>query len=564
MNRLAVASGAVGAVTALTAPLLLAAFAAAPAATSEWIATGTAAAAAACVRDDANDDTAASDNDAGALDGNEDAGKVAAALLNGDGVDLKGLTFDRKMVAGMFGNFQQESGVHFKVTQGHAHDDADNAGARAWVESTGQGLGLAQWSGGRGTALVDYAQAKGETWSGFVQVQFLIDELAGTYRNAYDAMRDASDARQAAKEFHTLYEISADATPTARMDRADTWEGILEQAGLDGGASASDDGGGDDASSACVSDDGSERIDAYMSWAKEKAADDAIGYSQSNRRLNPDVDCSSFVFYALRDGGGFSLGDAPFNTRGMEDALSGLGFEKVGGADMTDLRYGDILLEPQTHTEFVLDAEHDVGAHDDRGHPEGGDQDGNEVSVSDRWTGFTQVWRWPGDDGDDEAVVGEVGGAPTDRSDFGWMCDTGLHVCNAGDHGVPPLDWGGSDYQCYWYWYARMWLIHGGDVYNPHTSWGGELAAWAASAAGWTRSDAPKPGAGVSFIQGSINHVAVVEKVEGSGGDWTIVISEGNADGSASWNSYNVRTLTKAQYEAQGGQGFFWKDSWGM
>ena len=553
MDRHAFIPGAVGAVTALTAPLLLATFAA-PAAQSEWIAARTGAAAAACIRrDDAASD--ATGDDAGALNGNTDAGTIAAALLNGDGVDLKGLTFDRKMVAGMFGNFQQESGVRFDVTQGHAHDGADNRTVRAWVASTGLGVGLAQWSAGRGTALVDYAQDKGEAWNGPVQVQFLIDELAGGHRDAYDAMREAADAREAAKAFHNLYEISADATPKTRMDNADTWDGILRKAGLEGSAS-------DDAD-ACATD-GSERIDAYMAWAVEKAADDSIGYSQTNRRLNPDVDCSSFVFYALRDGAGFALGDAPFSTREMETVLASAGFEKVGGADATDLRYGDILLEPQTHTQFVLDSTRDVGAHEDRGHPEGGDQDGREVSVSDRWTGYTQVWRWPGDDGTSDALAGEVGGAPTDRTDFGWMCDTALRVCDAGDHGTPTLDWAGTDYQCYWYWYARMWLIHDGDVYNPHTAWGGELAAWAERTAGWTRSDAPRPGAGVSFIKGSINHVAVVERVEGSGDAWTILISEGNGDGSASWTSYRTRTLTRAQYEAQGGQGFFWKDSWNM
>lgn len=170
----------------------------------------------------------------------------------------------------------------------------------------------------------------------------------------------------------------------------------------------------------------------------------------------------------------------------------------------------------------------------------------------------------PSDDGN--AEVGAIGGAPTDTHTYDWMCDTVLHVCNPGDMGAPPLDWSG-DYQCYWYWYARSYIVFNGDVYNPRTSWGGELANWASQQPDWTKSDSPRPGAGVSFILQSagINHVAFVEEVQDDPTGWKILISEGNSvDNSAAgnWNEYNTRWLTKTQYEANGGQGFFWKNSW--
>ena len=41
----------------------------------------------------------------------------------------------------------------------------------------------------------------------------------------------------------------------------------------------------------------------YVDQALKMADDKSIGYSQKHRRLNPDVDCSSFVFYALKKAG---------------------------------------------------------------------------------------------------------------------------------------------------------------------------------------------------------------------------------------------------------------------
>lgn len=169
------------------------------------------------------------------------------------------------------------------------------------------------------------------------------------------------------------------------------------------------------------------------------------------------------------------------------------------------------------------------------------------------------------DSSDGDAKYGDVGGAPTNTHDFGWMCATKLKICHAGDMGAPPLDWQAvGDYQCYWYWLARSWLVHDGDVINPHTANGGQLSDWAAGTKGWTRSDEPRPGAGVCFWGGGNNHVAFVEKVDKDPSGWKIMISEGNFNdgGAGLWTSYNARWLTKGEYAAASGNGFFWKDSW--
>lgn len=193
----------------------------------------------------------------------------------------------------------------------------------------------------------------------------------------------------------------------------------------------------------------------------------------------------------------------------------------------------------------------------------GGDSDAN---------GGTSTSTKAADCGSDEssggsAKYGEVGGAPTDTHDFGWMCDTPLKICRDGDYGAPPLDWAG-DYQCYWYWLARAWLVHDGKVYNPHTALGGTLADdYAAQNPGkWVKLSDPRPGAGVCFLGANNNHVAFVEKVEDDPSGWKIFISEGNAvDGSAAghWNEYNTRWMTKAEYQTTyEGNGFIWNNEW--
>lgn len=529
------------------------------------------------------DGTQPSTTNGEALAGNQDAMTAARALLNGEGVDLKGLRFNKTMVAGMFGNFMQESGVHFRVTQNHAHDDYDNDDARAWASTTGLGLGLAQWSGtgdnGRGVRLVDRAKQAGKHWyDGDIQLQHLIDEMApgGGRAYSYEPLTKAKDAKDAARIFHNTFENSADTATTTRENYAATWKKELDKAiGLNDESPATSSGdtsneNTDDTNGQTkqcdTDDDRQEKIDAYLDWAKQTADDDQTGYSMSDRLLDPDVDCSSFVYYALVKGAGFDDPGSPFDTANEAKRLEAWGFEKTDG---TSLERGDILLDPTPgaggHTEIVWDDTQSIGAHSDNGHPEHGDQDKHEVSIEPLWHGYKEVWRYPGNNADTttNATFGEVGGAPTDRHDFGWMCDTALRICHDGDYGRPNISWGG-DYQCYWYWLARSYIIHDGDIQNPMTAWGGQLAAEVGTRPGWTRSDSPKPGAGVSFIQPSagINHVAVVEKVESDPSGWKMMISEGNYNGSGSWNSYNTRWLTKTQYEQGGGQGFFWKTAW--
>ena len=133
----------------------------------------------------------------------------------------------------------------------------------------------------------------------------------------------------------------------------------------------------------------------YVDQALKMADDKSIGYSQKHRRLNPDVDCSSFVFYALKKAG-YDVGDMPFSTATMDGVLTSLGFT-AHDMNESELRSGDILWSG-SHTEIYIGSGRTVGAHhDEHGGIDGltgGDQTGEEVSQADLNAGqFSKYYR---------------------------------------------------------------------------------------------------------------------------------------------------------------------------
>lgn len=132
---------------------------------------------------------------------------------------------------------------------------------------------------------------------------------------------------------------------------------------------------------------------SYIKWAIEIAEDDSHGYAQDRRGGDPDYDCSSFIFYALKQAG-FDVGDSPFATFTMKEDLEALGFTAIPYNE-ADLQAGDILLHTQEHTEIYIGNGQTVGAHVNEhgdivlGQP--GDQTGQEISVGPSWK---PDWQW--------------------------------------------------------------------------------------------------------------------------------------------------------------------------
>lgn len=155
------------------------------------------------------------------------------------------------------------------------------------------------------------------------------------------------------------------------------------------------------------------------------------------------------------------------------------------------------------------------------------------------------------------ANTGSTGDFPNGRGDYAWMCnDDRIKVCKDGDYGPVPAPY---KYQCVWYAWTRLYMIHG--INETYQGNGGEIGE-TATQHGWTNPDTPSPGDGLSYYGffGSsgrpTGHVMVVEKVEDDPSGWKITLSEGNyaCSSSGCWNGYHGgRTLTKAQLEAAGG-----------
>lgn len=127
----------------------------------------------------------------------------------------------------------------------------------------------------------------------------------------------------------------------------------------------------------------------YVEWAIRLSNDESVGYSQDYRCLNPDVDCSSFVYYALYNNGfAEKLGGYPFYTGSQVSYMQRCGFKVLDFTSEENLQPGDVLWYRNVsmgHTEIYIGNGLMVGAHDSVvngvDYSEGGDQTGQEVSI---------------------------------------------------------------------------------------------------------------------------------------------------------------------------------------
>lgn len=148
------------------------------------------------------------------------------------------------------------------------------------------------------------------------------------------------------------------------------------------------------------------KIENYIKWALDIAADNQHGYSQAVR-WSPDYDCSSFVISALEAAGLPMRAYGASYTGNMPAALKACGFYQVNENARVNLETGaglvrgDILLNPVTHTEIYIGDGRAVGAHGSETggkYGKAGDQTGNEISVQKyRNKNYTEVWRYGGE-----------------------------------------------------------------------------------------------------------------------------------------------------------------------
>jgi len=123
-----------------------------------------------------------------------------------------------------------------------------------------------------------------------------------------------------------------------------------------------------------------------VEWAIQTANDNSHGYSQADR-WGPDYDCSSFVITAYRKAG-LKLTGASY-TGNMRSAFLNEGFfdatKLVNLGSGGGIQAGDVLLNDAAHTCIAIGAGRVANCRTDEGHPQAGDQSGNEIRLQGYW-----------------------------------------------------------------------------------------------------------------------------------------------------------------------------------
>ena len=129
-------------------------------------------------------------------------------------------------------------------------------------------------------------------------------------------------------------------------------------------------------------------IEKAVAWATETANDNSHGYSQINR-YGPDYDCSSFVISAWESAGVPVKRAGASYTGNMRGAFIACGFvdvtTQVGLATGYGIQAGDVLLNYSAHTCLAVGGGKVANCRTDEGHPQSGDQSGNEIRIQSYW-----------------------------------------------------------------------------------------------------------------------------------------------------------------------------------
>ncbi|MBQ3435619.1 MAG: C40 family peptidase [Bacilli bacterium] len=128
-----------------------------------------------------------------------------------------------------------------------------------------------------------------------------------------------------------------------------------------------------------------------VAWAKKIANNDSIGYSQAVRE-GSSYDCSSLIINAYEKAGIPVKAAGATNTGNMIKAFTKTGkFEYVpGNPNVNNLKPGDIVITPGSHTEMYVGKGKLLGAHDNFDGSVG-DSSGKEINVADyygTWSGY--------------------------------------------------------------------------------------------------------------------------------------------------------------------------------
>ena len=271
-------------------------------------------------------------------------------------------------------------------------------------EYTG-GIGISQWtnsgrgSTGRNSNLKAYASKQGSTWKDLdVQVKFLMAEYTPgggadgyaafewLYNSWMESFLNQTNAEDAAEEYATHFERCGICHMDKRRKLVASWKSVLESSKVEVSADAGPNGGS--------SGSGSSKVEKYLAKMTEMANDSSIGYSQVSRFLNPNVDCASFIYYALLNSGVIGDEGYAFNCESMGGVLKANGFKEYS-YDSSILKRGDIVVDPQHHATTYYGDGKQIAAHSNYSGGDG-DPDDNEVNIStysDSYHNYQYIYR---------------------------------------------------------------------------------------------------------------------------------------------------------------------------
>lgn len=139
---------------------------------------------------------------------------------------------------------------------------------------------------------------------------------------------------------------------------------------------------------------GSGIIDTAVNFMIDVANDSSHGYSQANRWLDPDVDCSSLVILGYSHAGLQVKEKGATYTGNMRSAFTQCGFTAIPFSTTMELVRGDVLLNEAHHTACYIGNNQMVQASiSETGgiYGKGGDQTGKEVYVGE-YRNYSKGW----------------------------------------------------------------------------------------------------------------------------------------------------------------------------